>query len=466
MPRLDLVEAREPVHVRHAHVEQHEVGARLADEREHLRPGLRLADDLEAAVVLERPLDPVEDEPVVVGDHDAHGGSVAQGPDAPPSGDRCPRTGHVNGPGRRNMHSFEGFTCPDQGATLGRDSKVHLGVTFAGQTLRGEGEATGLRSAAAAPRSLSASSDGYRRPASNRVSRDGGMTDAAADTPAPRRSGIVGAVDRYFALVWVGLYSCSPSAAAAAKMLETCFDQSRDLEALRSVLADGRADAIADNLIGPAYIATAAALHWVARARPERRAGRADAAVVRARDRRLASSSCASLVRRLVPAPAPPVVSLAAQLVFSVLVFAAGTWHWSDVPWSHFFAAFLAVGFYALRFGRARSSRALLLARRRAARASRRDAELRAHGGRAAWALAVGVLCALRVHAREQAPRPQARARRRRRSWSTVAAVYAVTGKRELVSSSTRTGTRSTTRGPAPRGGRRRSRRSISQICP
>ena len=32
---------------------------------------------------LERALDPVEDEPVVVGDHDAHGASVAQAPTPP-----------------------------------------------------------------------------------------------------------------------------------------------------------------------------------------------------------------------------------------------------------------------------------------------------------------------------------------------------------------------------------------------
>ena len=47
------------------------------------------------------------------------------------------------------------------------------------------------------------------------------------------------------------------------------------------------------------------------------------------------------LVRRLVAAP--PMASLSAQFVLVGFVFAAGTWHWSDVPWSHFFAAFLAV---------------------------------------------------------------------------------------------------------------------------
>ena len=34
-------------------------------------------------------------------------------------------------------------------------------------------------------------------------------------------------------------------------MFDTSFDQQRDLEALRSLLADGRADAIAESVIGP-----------------------------------------------------------------------------------------------------------------------------------------------------------------------------------------------------------------------
>ena len=79
VPALDLVEAGEAVHVRHADVEEDEVGLLAADEREHLRPGLRLPDDLEVAVRLERPLDPVEDEPVVVGDYDAHGAQCRTG---------------------------------------------------------------------------------------------------------------------------------------------------------------------------------------------------------------------------------------------------------------------------------------------------------------------------------------------------------------------------------------------------
>ena len=52
----------------------------MRHEREHLRSGLRLSHDLEAAVRLERALDPVEDEAVVVGDHDSHGQQCRTGP--------------------------------------------------------------------------------------------------------------------------------------------------------------------------------------------------------------------------------------------------------------------------------------------------------------------------------------------------------------------------------------------------
>jgi hypothetical protein len=79
---LDLVQAGETVHMRHAHVEQHEVRIRPSDERQHLRSGLRLADDLEVAVLLERTANSVKDETMVVGDHDSHRHlSVAQGRD-------------------------------------------------------------------------------------------------------------------------------------------------------------------------------------------------------------------------------------------------------------------------------------------------------------------------------------------------------------------------------------------------
>ena len=80
MTPADLVEARESVHLRHADVEEDEVGARPGNEREHLRARLRLADDLELTVAVERAADPVEDEPMVVRDHDSHVGKCGTGP--------------------------------------------------------------------------------------------------------------------------------------------------------------------------------------------------------------------------------------------------------------------------------------------------------------------------------------------------------------------------------------------------
>jgi hypothetical protein len=69
----DLVEAGESVDVRHADVEHHEVRLGARDEREHLCPVLRLSDDLEAAVLLERAPDGLEHEAVVVRDQHPHG---------------------------------------------------------------------------------------------------------------------------------------------------------------------------------------------------------------------------------------------------------------------------------------------------------------------------------------------------------------------------------------------------------
>jgi hypothetical protein len=158
---------------------------------------------------------------------------------------------------------------------------------------------------------------------------------------------VVALVDRFFPLVWIGMYLLIPVSGWAAVMFDSWFDQQRDLEALRSVLAEGRADAIADNVIGPAYIAVAALLHDLLGLSPE------NALVVLTRASYAFSVACGILlvgvlVRRLVGAP--PMASLGAQFLFVALIFATGTWHWSDVPWSHFFAAFLAVALYAVRF--------------------------------------------------------------------------------------------------------------------
>jgi hypothetical protein len=179
------------------------------------------------------------------------------------------------------------------------------------------------------------------------------MSGTRAASDAPRIRGLVEVIDRFFPLVWIGLYLLLPVSGWATVMFDSWFDQQRDLEALRSVLADGHADAIADNVIGPAYIAAAALLHSVLGLSPE------DSLVALTRGSYAISIAVGMvLVRVLVRGlgAAPPLVSVGTQFLFVALVFSAGTWHWSDVPWSHFFAAVLAVALYALRYAPARTT--------------------------------------------------------------------------------------------------------------
>ena len=246
--------------------------------------------------------------------------------------------------------------------------------------------------------------------------------------PAQRVGGIVDGIDRFFPLAWVGIYLLLPVSGWASVMFDSWFDQKRDLEALRSVLADGRADAIADSLIGPAYIAAAAWLHSVVGLSPE------DALVWLTRGSYVLGVAAGMVivrvaVRRLVATP--PLASIATQLLFVSLVFAAGTWHWSDVPWSHFFAAFLAVSLYALRYAPERATivQASAVGAVLALLALTRSFELVALV--AAWAIGAVVLAALRLSGT--------------RIWQarhivtafgafavTVAVVYLTTGKRDL----------------------------------
>ena len=155
---------------------------------------------------------------------------------------------------------------------------------------------------------------------------------------AHRRIGnVVERVDQLFPLAWIGFYLVLPVSGWSAVAFRAWFDQRRDLEALESVISSGRADEIADSGIGPAYVAVAAWIHSAFGLAPQ------DALVVLTRGSYVLSIAVGMAlvrlaVRRLVAAPAP--VSIAAQLAFVALVVAAGTWHWSDVPWSHFFAAF------------------------------------------------------------------------------------------------------------------------------
>jgi hypothetical protein len=65
-PLLQELDAPEPVHAGHAQVEQHEIRIRLLRDREDLCPGLGNADDLELRPLLERNLDRLHHQGVVV----------------------------------------------------------------------------------------------------------------------------------------------------------------------------------------------------------------------------------------------------------------------------------------------------------------------------------------------------------------------------------------------------------------
>ena len=169
----------------------------------------------------------------------------------------------------------------------------------------------------------------------------------------PKLVGAVAQVDRWFPALWVGLYLLLPVSGWASVMFDSWFDQRRDLEALRSLIATGHAEAIASNGIGPAYIGLAALVHDVFRLSPE------NSLIALNRTSYVLSVALALilvrvLVSRWANTPAP--VSLAAQLVFLAFVLAAGTWYWSDVPWSHFLAACLGVAVYAARFAPGRTT--------------------------------------------------------------------------------------------------------------
>lgn len=254
------------------------------------------------------------------------------------------------------------------------------------------------------------------------------MSRAGASGSAPRIGALVEVIDRFFPVVWIGLYLLLPVSGWATVMFDSWFDQQRDLEALRSVLADGRSDAIADNVIGPAYIAAAALIHSVLGSSPE------DSLVALTRGSYALSVAVGMVLVRVSVrslASAPPLVTLASQLVFVALVFSAGTWHWSDVPWSHFFAAFLAVALYAIRYAPRGTTRiqagavgvvvALL--------ALTRSFELAALV--AAWGIALGALSVLRLSG-PRAWRAVHLVTATGTFLATTAAIYLATGKRGL----------------------------------
>ncbi len=115
----------------------------------------------------------------------------------------------------------------------------------------------------------------------------------------------------------------------------------------------------------------------------------------------------------------------------SALVFAAGTWHWSDVPWSHFFAAFLAVGLYAARFVPPSATVASAGVVGAGCSPPLAHADLRAPGGAAGVG---GVARAVRPPAarRPEDDSSRSRAVGRRGLPRDTTAVYLITGKRDL----------------------------------
>lgn len=246
-----------------------------------------------------------------------------------------------------------------------------------------------------------------------------------AERSSPRRAGALAVLDCYFPILWIVFYALLPVSGWADVMFDYWFDQKRDLDALKSVLATGRSDAIDENVIGPAYIAAAALVRTLTRLSPE------DSLVVLARISYVLSVAGGLVLVRIFirrTASAPPSVSLAAQLLFVVLVCAGGTWYWSDVPWSHFFAVFLGVALFVLRyaFGRIGPAASVLVGVVVALLALTRTFELVALV--LAWLITLALLWLSSLYV----PR---RPRSSQLLWgggalvATVAAVYVATGK-------------------------------------
>jgi hypothetical protein len=253
------------------------------------------------------------------------------------------------------------------------------------------------------------------------------VNEALVENERQGLAGVVALLDRWFPALWVVLYLLLPVSGWASVMFDSWFDQRRDLEALRSLIATGHAEAIASNWIGPAYIGLAALVHDVLGLSPEH-----SLIALNRASYVLSVALALILVRVLVSrwGSAPPPVSLAAQLLFLGFVLAAGTWYWSDVPWSHFLAAFLGVAVYAARFatGRPTVTTAALTGVALALLATTRSFELMAIV--LAWGIVALAFAAFRLS-------PLSGGLRNVLAGSgafviTTAAVYGFTGKRDL----------------------------------
>ncbi|GIU95303.1 MAG: hypothetical protein KatS3mg012_1760 [Gaiellaceae bacterium] len=171
------------------------------------------------------------------------------------------------------------------------------------------------------------------------------MTDAPLIATG-RPSRLIERVDRLLPLAWLGLYALLPVSGLPDLMFTFWHDQARDLAALRELLEQGSSSAIDDNVIGPAYLLAAASIHWVFGLSPE------SALVALARASYAVSVAMGLVMVRLLlrrTAAGAPLVSLSGQILFLGLMLVTAFWYWSDVPWSHFFAAALVVSFYVVR---------------------------------------------------------------------------------------------------------------------
>lgn len=159
--------------------------------------------------------------------------------------------------------------------------------------------------------------------------------------------------DRLLPLLGFLLFLLLPAVSFPPESFGDWHDQELYLDALRSVLAHGRADVIDDDIVGPAYIALAALVHGVSGLSPE-----ASLVWLSKIAHALGAAGSLLLVRALVVrlvAP-PAVVTLTAQLSALALLFGSWTWRWSEFPWTHHVALAAAVAFFALRFRLARRS--------------------------------------------------------------------------------------------------------------
>jgi hypothetical protein len=168
-----------------------------------------------------------------------------------------------------------------------------------------------------------------------------------AERSSARIEAFTAAIDRYFALGWIGFYFLLPTSGWSGVMFRSWYDQRLYLTSLRETLTMGHSAAVSDNIVGPAYIAAARLVHEVIRLTPQ------DSLVLLSRMSYVLSIAGGLVLVRVglrALAAAPPLVTLSGQFAFAGLAFAAGTWHWSDVPWTHFFTAALAIGILVARF--------------------------------------------------------------------------------------------------------------------